>query len=123
MSLAVVDRDPAWAAFLDEPLRRAGVPCMRLTTGAALFRKIRRADLGALILDTSIDDYPPAVALPMLRELFPALRIILTAGTMTHSLVEVLRQSPPFHVAVKPVHPAAFLSIVSNALGRPIVDA
>ena len=123
MSVAVVDRNPIWARFLEPSLRRAGLRLETLDSGAALFRKLQRAPLRTVVIDTTIDDYPPAVMLPMLRELHPETRVILTSTYMTHSLVEVLRQTPPFHVMVKPVNPETMRSVMAESLGLPILVA
>lgn len=123
MTVAVVDRDPSWANLLAPALQRAELPVIALTSGAAFLRTVRRTRLRAAILDTSIDDYPPAILLPALRDLHPDVRVILTSAYMTRSLAEVLQETPPFHVILKPVHLPSLLSILTDAVGLPLTVA
>ena len=119
MSVAVVDRDPAWAKFLVPALACTGFTVQTLKCGADLLGRLHKTRLRLVVLDTSIDDYPPAVMLPALRDLHPNLRLILTSPYMTDSLREIIREAPPFCVVLKPVSRVSFLATVADALGLP----
>ena len=123
MSVLVADRRPSWTALLEPALLRAGHSMAVVDSGAALFRRLRRAPTRVLIFDTSIDDYPLAVTLPMLRELHPALAVIVTSDYMTPSLAEVLKETPPFHTAVKPLRAETIRAVVADALNLPALVA
>lgn len=123
MSVLVVDRRPAWTALLEPALRRAGVAMAVVDSGAAMFRRLRRAPARVVVFDTSVDDYPPAVTLPMLRELHPSTAVIVTSDYMTPSLAEVLKETPPFHTAVKPMRAETIRAVVADALNLPALVA
>lgn len=123
MSVLVVDRRPAWTPLLEPALARAGYALAVVDSGAAMFRRLRRVPARVIVFDTSVDDYPPAVSLPMLRALHPQSAVIVTSDYMTPSLAEVLKETPPFHVAIKPLHPERLRAVVADALNLPALVA
>jgi DNA-binding NtrC family response regulator len=119
VSLAIVDRRPSWATFLEPGLRQAGCGLVVLTSGADLLRLLRRRTFRVAVVDTSIDDYPPSILLPALRDLYPRLRVIVTTAYMTDGLREILEDAPPFHTALKPIDAATLRSVIADALELP----
>ena len=119
MNAALVDRDPSWASYLEPALACTGHGLVTLTSGLDLLLQIRRLRPRVVIVDTSIDDYPPAILLPALRDLHPEVNVIVTSAYMTDDLHAILKDARPYFVMLKPVHRVTFLSIVADALGLP----
>ncbi len=85
MTILAIDDDPMLIRFLDRALNRFQcklVSAGLATSGITLFRE-QYASINAVILDLSLEDQPWAETIRILKEVDPAVRIVISSGSLT----------------------------------------
>jgi len=119
MRIAVLEDDPAHAAFVNETLSSAGHVCHEFFNGQAIIRALRRQTFDLLVLDWAVPETSGEEVLHWVRqslgEHVPV--IFMTARKRETDVMSILNAGADDYV-VKPVSAGLLLARVSSLLRR-----
>lgn len=98
-------------------LRAAGIsPVVTVDDSRNVLKVLEERKMAAVVLDLSMPQLPGMKLLPLLRERYPELPVIVMTGTNEVQIAVECMKAGAFDYLVKPVEPARFVSSIRRAL-------
>jgi CheY-like chemotaxis protein/GAF domain-containing protein len=121
--ILVVDDERFFREAIREALEGAGLECVTAANGPEALELAREGDFGVVVLDIQLPGIDGIEVLRRLREMHPALRVvILSAHTDQEIVLEALRLGASDYLA-KPLHDEELVLAVKRALETHAIAA